>query len=218
MASPFLSQWVPELITHVILTLHYMQTSVNTPVRMFLLTQLAVIQYIDETRPGPRLLPADPKKRAQVRMISDLIASGIQPLQVTDDSNDYRSRQFKWYLHSSSQKNRSIGQHNIYLILNVSEFVRDPENRSREVAVGSALHRSWFPRLVEGSLHNNAKVHLLSFFITHIHILLLSSSWAHSEANSRKILCRRWGKSSVIIFKFISVAYSYNTFHLTHTF
>uniref|UniRef100_A0A669D3S0 maleylacetoacetate isomerase n=1 Tax=Oreochromis niloticus TaxID=8128 RepID=A0A669D3S0_ORENI len=31
--------------------------------------------------PGPHLLPADPKARAQVRMISDLIASGIQPLQ-----------------------------------------------------------------------------------------------------------------------------------------
>ncbi|KAG7238566.1 hypothetical protein INR49_030839 [Caranx melampygus] len=30
---------------------------------------------------GPRLLPANPMKRAQVRMISDLIASGIQPLQ-----------------------------------------------------------------------------------------------------------------------------------------
>uniref|UniRef100_A0A8C6PN62 Maleylacetoacetate isomerase n=1 Tax=Nothobranchius furzeri TaxID=105023 RepID=A0A8C6PN62_NOTFU len=43
---------------------------------------LAVIQYIDETRPGPRLLPGDPKARAQVRMISDLIASGVQPLQV----------------------------------------------------------------------------------------------------------------------------------------
>ncbi|XP_029982848.1 maleylacetoacetate isomerase isoform X2 [Sphaeramia orbicularis] len=42
---------------------------------------LAVIQYIDETRPGLRLLPADPQKRAQVRMISDIIASGIQPLQ-----------------------------------------------------------------------------------------------------------------------------------------
>ncbi|XP_049451674.1 maleylacetoacetate isomerase isoform X2 [Epinephelus fuscoguttatus] len=42
---------------------------------------LAVIQYIDETRPGPRLLPVHPKKRAQVRMISDVIASGIQPLQ-----------------------------------------------------------------------------------------------------------------------------------------
>lgn len=45
-------------------------------------SQLAVIQYIDETRPGPCLLPADPQKRAKVRMISDLIASGIQPLQV----------------------------------------------------------------------------------------------------------------------------------------
>ncbi|KAI4879785.1 hypothetical protein NFI96_027198 [Prochilodus magdalenae] len=42
---------------------------------------LAIIQYIDETRSGPRLLPDDPKLRAQVRMICDLIASGIQPLQ-----------------------------------------------------------------------------------------------------------------------------------------
>ncbi|CAL8290914.1 maleylacetoacetate isomerase isoform X1 [Gadus morhua] len=42
---------------------------------------LAVIQYIDETRQGPKLLPACPKKRAQVRMICDIIASGIQPLQ-----------------------------------------------------------------------------------------------------------------------------------------
>uniref|UniRef100_A0A665UW75 maleylacetoacetate isomerase n=1 Tax=Echeneis naucrates TaxID=173247 RepID=A0A665UW75_ECHNA len=56
---------------------------------------LAVIQYIDETRPGPRLLPADPKKRAQVRMISDLIASGIQPLQVSN-----YDRQVRWPLES----------------------------------------------------------------------------------------------------------------------
>ncbi|KAK3563045.1 hypothetical protein QTP86_014561 [Hemibagrus guttatus] len=42
---------------------------------------LAIIQYIDETRPRPPLLPADIQQRAQVRMISDLIASGIQPLQ-----------------------------------------------------------------------------------------------------------------------------------------
>ncbi|XP_078090660.1 maleylacetoacetate isomerase isoform X2 [Mustelus asterias] len=42
---------------------------------------LAIIQYLDETRPGPRLLPEDTKKRAQVRMISDHITSGIQPLQ-----------------------------------------------------------------------------------------------------------------------------------------
>ncbi|XP_067224020.1 maleylacetoacetate isomerase isoform X1 [Chanodichthys erythropterus] len=42
---------------------------------------LAIIQYIEETRPEPRLLPADPKQRAHVRIICDIIASGIQPLQ-----------------------------------------------------------------------------------------------------------------------------------------
>ncbi|XP_068948397.1 maleylacetoacetate isomerase isoform X2 [Petaurus breviceps papuanus] len=43
---------------------------------------LAIIEYLEETRPTPiRLLPQDPKKRASVRMISDIIASGIQPLQ-----------------------------------------------------------------------------------------------------------------------------------------
>ncbi|XP_074091749.1 maleylacetoacetate isomerase isoform X3 [Macrotis lagotis] len=47
--------------------------------------QLAIIEYLEETRPTPiRLLPEDPKKRASVRMISDLIASGIQPLQNLD--------------------------------------------------------------------------------------------------------------------------------------
>uniref|UniRef100_A0A8C7EF44 maleylacetoacetate isomerase n=1 Tax=Nothoprocta perdicaria TaxID=30464 RepID=A0A8C7EF44_NOTPE len=43
---------------------------------------LAIIHYLEETQPNPRLLPQDLKKRAQVRMISDHIVSGIQPLQV----------------------------------------------------------------------------------------------------------------------------------------
>ncbi|XP_069807065.1 maleylacetoacetate isomerase isoform X2 [Dendropsophus ebraccatus] len=42
---------------------------------------LAIIEYLEETRPQPPLLPRDPIKRGQCRMISDLIASGIQPLQ-----------------------------------------------------------------------------------------------------------------------------------------
>ncbi|XP_055144632.1 maleylacetoacetate isomerase isoform X2 [Symphalangus syndactylus] len=42
---------------------------------------LAIIEYLEETRPTPQLLPQDPKKRASARMISDLIAGGIQPLQ-----------------------------------------------------------------------------------------------------------------------------------------
>ena len=52
------------------------------PVSLLPSGQLAIIEYLEETRPTPRLLPRDPKKRAQVRMVSDLIASGIQPLQV----------------------------------------------------------------------------------------------------------------------------------------
>ncbi|XP_059675355.1 maleylacetoacetate isomerase isoform X3 [Gavia stellata] len=43
--------------------------------------QLAIIHYLEDTRPNPRLLPQDPKKRAKVRMIADHIVSGIQPLQ-----------------------------------------------------------------------------------------------------------------------------------------
>ncbi|XP_054894573.1 maleylacetoacetate isomerase isoform X1 [Poeciliopsis prolifica] len=60
---------------------------------------LAVIQYIDETRPGPRLLPADPKARAQVRMISDLIASGIQPLQNLSVLQKIGAEKLPWAQH-----------------------------------------------------------------------------------------------------------------------
>lgn len=76
---------------------------------MFPLTQLAVIQYVDETRPGPRLLPADPKERAQVRMISDLIASGIQPLQVRGVTAAGRSSGVSTVVHTKT-KTKQINQ------------------------------------------------------------------------------------------------------------
>ncbi|XP_026789775.3 maleylacetoacetate isomerase isoform X3 [Pangasianodon hypophthalmus] len=60
---------------------------------------LAIIQYIDETRPGPRLLPADPQQRAQVRMISDLIASGIQPLQNLHVIQKIGAEKVQWAQH-----------------------------------------------------------------------------------------------------------------------
>ena len=41
---------------------------------------LAIIEYLDEVHPGPRLLPADPIDRAYVRAYSQLIASEIHPL------------------------------------------------------------------------------------------------------------------------------------------
>lgn len=45
------------------------------------LTQsLAIIEYLDETRPGPALLPADRAGRAWVRALSQAIACDIHPL------------------------------------------------------------------------------------------------------------------------------------------
>lgn len=41
---------------------------------------LAIMEYLDETRPEPPLLPRDPKGRARVRSISGLIACEIHPL------------------------------------------------------------------------------------------------------------------------------------------
>jgi maleylpyruvate isomerase len=46
-----------------------------------LLTQsLAIIEYLEETHPEPRLLPADPLSRARVRAIAQSIACDIHPL------------------------------------------------------------------------------------------------------------------------------------------
>ncbi len=42
---------------------------------------LAIIEYLEETRPGPALLPAGAAGRARVRSLAQLIACDIQPLQ-----------------------------------------------------------------------------------------------------------------------------------------
>lgn len=44
---------------------------------------LAIIEYLDETFPGNKLIPHDPIDRARVRMLSQIIACDIQPLQNT---------------------------------------------------------------------------------------------------------------------------------------
>lgn len=42
---------------------------------------LAILEYLEETRPQPSLLPSDPAARALVRSIAQQIICGIQPLQ-----------------------------------------------------------------------------------------------------------------------------------------
>ena len=41
---------------------------------------LAIIEYLDETQPGPKLIPSDPLERAYVRAFSQVIACEIHPL------------------------------------------------------------------------------------------------------------------------------------------
>lgn len=44
---------------------------------------MAMIEYLDETRPSPPLLPRDPKARALVRDLKDQIVADIHPLNNT---------------------------------------------------------------------------------------------------------------------------------------
>jgi maleylacetoacetate isomerase len=71
-----------------------------------LLQSLALIEYLDETHPQPRLLPADPVARAHVRAVAQIIACDIHPLNNTGPLN-YLRRNLKvdedainaWYKH-----------------------------------------------------------------------------------------------------------------------
>jgi maleylacetoacetate isomerase len=42
---------------------------------------VAILEYLDETRPSPPLYPREPWQRARVRQVVELVNSGIQPLQ-----------------------------------------------------------------------------------------------------------------------------------------
>lgn len=47
----------------------------------YLAQSLAILEFLEERHPAPALLPQDPFARARVRMLAELVNSGIQPLQ-----------------------------------------------------------------------------------------------------------------------------------------
>ena len=48
------------------------------------LTQsVAIMEYVHDMRPCSKLLPDSVEERAKVRMVTEIVASGIQPLQVS---------------------------------------------------------------------------------------------------------------------------------------
>lgn len=46
-----------------------------------MIESMAIMEYLEETRPEIPLMPRDPIRRAQMRAICEAIVSGIQPLQ-----------------------------------------------------------------------------------------------------------------------------------------
>uniref|UniRef100_A0A8C6YDW3 Maleylacetoacetate isomerase n=1 Tax=Naja naja TaxID=35670 RepID=A0A8C6YDW3_NAJNA len=71
---------------------------------------LAIIEYLEDSRPLPRLLPQDPKKRAAVRMISNHIASGIQPLQNLAVLQQMGEKKLDWAQRIISQGFKAVEQ------------------------------------------------------------------------------------------------------------
>ena len=71
------------------------------------LTQsLAIINYLEETRPEPRLVPADPAARARVRALALAVACDIHPLNnlrvlqyLKDELDIDEDARNRWYRH-----------------------------------------------------------------------------------------------------------------------
>lgn len=67
---------------------------------------LAIIEYLDETHPEPRLLPASPVERARVRALALAIACDIHPINnlrvlryLTKDLGIPEDKKDQWYRH-----------------------------------------------------------------------------------------------------------------------
>lgn len=55
---------------------------VNLGSNLFRLTQsMAILEYLEEVYPNPPLLPEGAEQRARVRQLSEMVNSGIQPMQ-----------------------------------------------------------------------------------------------------------------------------------------
>jgi maleylacetoacetate isomerase len=83
---PFESQWVDLFAREQRDDPHRVRNPIgHVPVLevegRFLGESMAILEWLEETRPTPALFPADPWGRARVRQLCELVNAGIQPLQ-----------------------------------------------------------------------------------------------------------------------------------------
>lgn len=71
-----------------------------------LIQSLAILEYLDETRPEPPLLPPDPGSRARVRGLAQVVACEIHPLNnlrvlnyLTGELGVSQEQRSQWYRH-----------------------------------------------------------------------------------------------------------------------
>lgn len=55
--------------------------ALDVPGQGVLTQSLAIVEWLEETQPGPRLLPSDPWARARVRALAQVIACDTHPIQ-----------------------------------------------------------------------------------------------------------------------------------------
>ena len=60
--------------------LEFLDQPAASPLR-FLTESMAIIEWLDETQPGYKILPADPLLRARARQLAETVNSGSQPVQ-----------------------------------------------------------------------------------------------------------------------------------------